>query len=1834
MKKRIASLLLACVLTLGLLPMEVLARETDTAVVYLTVSVRGVLASDRDGQVMARRPVTVTDLDGDGTLTYDEALTAAHAAYCAAGTEGYSAPGGYVSRLWGEDSYNTLFFLNDTGLTGGVTDATVRDGDALTASVNLDDTYYADWYAFFDRGTAEVSVGTALTLTLKGHLGMAWSEEDLKDVPLSGVAAGVWEDGTFVPLDGAVTGEDGRVTLSFDRPGTYYVTASGTVPDEVVVDWSTYETATVPCPIIAPACVVMVTEEQSGGMSDSEAVAAIYGEFSDSAKKYSSATGTPLVFPLTYNGTEYTNVVDYLKAWAKAETGREVTVNYTPSLSETTYTEWNSGSPVTRSYTGMDETGNITQDYFKDNNPKLLNCLKNVTFTVGGETSSAIASLYIRVTSLQRTPQEVADYVAENLCFARIRNGSASPDAVTRPLGAVSGSTVSLPTSSELYGTASASVAWTLKHVSGKSDALTLSGSKTAVSRPNVGEEDARFVLTATVTSKTDPAVTAEASHDLTVPAFAGVPVTVRVPEGASLSLTDGYYGNAAVDGKYIVQTDGAPAGWQDYICTLHTNADGGAQSFGYTVSKPGFLTKTGTFTVTGAETEPVVIDLTASSDIDTRLASLEILTPAVTGFDFDPEVTEYTVEVSGAQFVKLTAAAATEGASVKLTSYYKSVANANSGVLTTTGASLSASGTACYLPDAADTMSHIAVTVTAPAGSIQVEPARTYTIHVKKTASTGPLTGLTLTASSSGTGTKNTISAGDPVPAEETLTPAFAAGDRTGAYTYTVNYWRDRLTVKPTAAGCAITVNGGTVDSGKTSGEIPLEVGDNTVAIRVTKDGETVDYTVTVHRKAELRLTDVTLDEGALNAALPENGSGWTGSCGFAYSADTVHVTFHTNLTDEEEEAVTVLAVLNGVTCEGRAGEPMALPVGDAEKAMVTVWLCRTAADGTAEGQKYVIGLYRRASDSPSAVESYLPAPGQFVNLPSWQEAGKTLTGSAAVTLGTFGGSVVYRYDEPIRNDPANPYGVDFIVVGNCFTDSDGETSASAAEPAAVMVSRDGETWYELAGSRYYEASTVHGVTVTYTNGDTAFTAAADIPWTDSLGNSGVLPKNSFHTQPYYPDPAYYGAYQTGAGANVTYTAKSVSFTGSRLASGGFCAFGYADCHSAGADGGSGAANPYAADHQWTYNGDGFDLAWAVDEHGDPVELDEVSYIKIYNPVLSYGTTSGEISPEITAVLRAQPAAGAVGVSGGLTALSVNGTPVELTEGVTAYTVDGQGASVLTVTPTAANPDANIYVSAQRVASGMDSAPMTAVGKLRIIVQEEDREPVIYILNVANTATPEDGADLTGLTLTPGGVTAVPDASDTVEFSVDSAVSAVRLTPAASDGAAMTLTGGALETAVTLTSGAASEPLALSAGKNHFLLIVTSASGERTKTYSVVIRRAASGGSSGGTEDGTIRVTFSLTGDTVHYDPDTGEYTGKHTDPTWIARTTVQVPEDSTVQYVTELMLNNAGLDYTANTTYISGINGLAELDNGPNSGWMYRHNGTIADEGWDSRTLRSGDTVQWFYTDDYTKETGYQGSWDAVNSGSVPAGTAAVSNVMDLIRAIGTVNADSGPAIQAARAAYDRLADAQKELVTNYSVLTGAEAAWAALTGGLPFTDVEGHWALDAIRTVYGVGLMKGTAADTFSPESAVSRGMIVTILWRLEGSPAPESAAPFTDVAAESYCADAAAWASASGIAAGYGDGDFRPNAPVTREELAALLYRYAAWKQAGVTARGDLSTFADEASVGAWSRDAMAWACGTGLLTGTERNTLEPKSGATRAQTAVILTRWLALSDQDG
>jgi hypothetical protein len=219
---------------------------------------------------MAWKEVTVTDQNGDGRLTFDEALVAAHTTYSANGIGDYATTetpgyGVSVTKLWGVETFNTLFFINNTGLTTGVGSDTVKDGDYLVASINLDDTYYADWYSYFVKGETPAYklttvTGTENTLSLMGHLGMAYSEEDMTDVALVGISIGTWKDGAFEALDTVKTSADGSFSVTFDKAGVYYLTASGTVKDDVTTDWSTGATAEADCPIIPPVCVVNVVD--------------------------------------------------------------------------------------------------------------------------------------------------------------------------------------------------------------------------------------------------------------------------------------------------------------------------------------------------------------------------------------------------------------------------------------------------------------------------------------------------------------------------------------------------------------------------------------------------------------------------------------------------------------------------------------------------------------------------------------------------------------------------------------------------------------------------------------------------------------------------------------------------------------------------------------------------------------------------------------------------------------------------------------------------------------------------------------------------------------------------------------------------------------------------------------------------------------------------------------------------------------------------------------------------------------------------------------------------------------------------------------------------------------------------------------------------------------------------------------------------------------------------------------------------------------------------------------------------------------------------------------
>ena len=183
-------------------------------------------------------------------------------------------------------------------------------------------------------------------------------------------------------------------------------------------------------------------------------------------------------------------------------------------------------------------------------------------------------------------------------------------------------------------------------------------------------------------------------------------------------------------------------------------------------------------------------------------------------------------------------------------------------------------------------------------------------------------------------------------------------------------------------------------------------------------------------------------------------------------------------------------------------------------------------------------------------------------------------------------------------------------------------------------------------------------------------------------------------------------------------------------------------------------------------------------------------------------------------------------------------------------------------------------------------------------------------------------------------------------------------------------------------------------------------------------------------------------------------------------------------------------------------------------------------------------------------------------------------------------------------------------------------------AVEAALPFTDVnDDDWFYDVVRYVYEQGLMTGTSDTEFSPDLTTTRGMIVSILNRLEDGPTAE-AAGFTDVAAGDWYADAVNWAASEGIVAGYEDQTFRPNDPITREQLAAMLMNYAAWKGEDVSARADLSSYNDAASVSSWAVETVQWAVAEGLISGMPGNLLEPQRSATRAQVAAILERFLS------
>ena len=181
---------------------------------------------------------------------------------------------------------------------------------------------------------------------------------------------------------------------------------------------------------------------------------------------------------------------------------------------------------------------------------------------------------------------------------------------------------------------------------------------------------------------------------------------------------------------------------------------------------------------------------------------------------------------------------------------------------------------------------------------------------------------------------------------------------------------------------------------------------------------------------------------------------------------------------------------------------------------------------------------------------------------------------------------------------------------------------------------------------------------------------------------------------------------------------------------------------------------------------------------------------------------------------------------------------------------------------------------------------------------------------------------------------------------------------------------------------------------------------------------------------------------------------------------------------------------------------------------------------------------------------------------------------------------------------------------------------------TGANPFTDVsEKDWFYGDVMFVYENGLMLGTSKTLFSPHGTATRSMMATILWRMEGSPAPKGKNSFTDVEAGKWYADAITWTEENGIFAGYGKDKFGPDDPITREQLAAIFYRYADYKGYDLTVKGNPDTFKDADKITDYAKTAMQWAVGSGLMKGKSGNLLDPQGTATRAEIAAMLHRFI-------
>ncbi len=417
-----------------------------------------------------------------------------------------------------------------------------------------------------------------------------------------------------------------------------------------------------------------------------------------------------------------------------------------------------------------------------------------------------------------------------------------------------------------------------------------------------------------------------------------------------------------------------------------------------------------------------------------------------------------------------------------------------------------------------------------------------------------------------------------------------------------------------------------------------------------------------------------------------------------------------------------------------------------------ITQYILATYADkdGNAVEDSYTLYLFKKGTKNgtlkgtPDKITDYLCIGSQYTNggntgwgiyglFPEkiFMDAGNWYT---CVSLGNFGGYMTLYYDEPITDDPNNVYGVDFTVFGN----SNGGQSFS--EPGNVLVSEDGKTWYSLAGSEHYDATSRWDYEVTYKKSDSDI---AD--YSDNDGNGGSLGTG---WAPYQlPKKNLYPLYNWTTEDQITVKGTRLYGAGGRKGDGieagsaAMPAFGYFDVQkNSSTVAGTGedvnllttpVGNPYMKDYDGY--GDGFDLKWAVDENGDPVDVKDKKfhYVKVQTASFINAGAIGEKSAEISSMVRTTPEKESIGTTAAPEKLTVAGTDIKLSKDKDVYYVQVPEKDGYKVSVKAADDDTNIYINNERT-SERSFEGLPDKGIIRVIVQEGKSNPVIYYIHTS----------------------------------------------------------------------------------------------------------------------------------------------------------------------------------------------------------------------------------------------------------------------------------------------------------------------------------------------------------------------------------------------------------------------------------------------------------------------------------------------------------------------